>query len=82
MPSLLIRNLDRATKERLRVRAARRQRSMEEEARHILRDAVSGDEGEPRDLGAAIHKRFAPLGGVDLRLPARGVIRKPPTPRG
>ena len=39
MASITIRNLDAHTKARLRVRAAHRQRSMEEEARNILRNA-------------------------------------------
>ena len=41
MASLTIRNLDPAVKDRLRVRAAERGRSMEEEARLILRRAVN-----------------------------------------
>ena len=40
MASLTIRNLDPAVKDRLRVRAAERGRSMEEEARVILRRAM------------------------------------------
>ena len=44
MTTLTIRNVDPALKEELRVRAARHGRSMEEEIRDILRDAVK-DEG-------------------------------------
>jgi antitoxin FitA len=40
MASLTIRNLEDAVKARLRVQAARHGRSMEEEARQILRQAV------------------------------------------
>ena len=40
MASITIRNLDDDVKTRLRVRAADNGRSMEEEARLILRDAV------------------------------------------
>ena len=49
---------------------------MEEEVREILREAVG--EAPPRDLGRAIHARFAALGGVELALPARGPMREPP----
>ena len=78
MASITIRNLDPHTKARLRVRAAHRQRSMEEEARNILRTALAENDAAPRDLAAAIGARFRPLGGVDLALPARGPMREPP----
>ena len=77
--SITIRNLDAHTKARLRVRAAHRQRSMEEEARNILRTALAEDDATPHDLDAAIGARFRPLGGVDLALPAREPMREPPT---
>lgn len=83
MASLTIRDLDDDTKERLRVRAAKRRRSMEEEARQILREAVRGDavgEQTGADLFAAIRRRFEPLGGFDLELPPRDEpIRDPPS---
>lgn len=78
MASITIRNLDAHTKARLRVRAAHRQRSMEEEARNILRAALAQDDAVPRDLAAAIGARFRPLGGLDLDLPAREPMREPP----
>lgn len=31
-----------------------------------------------RDLASAIRARFAPLGGVELEIPPRSPIRKPP----
>ncbi len=65
MASITIRNLDDDVKRRLRVRAAEHGRSMEEEARDILRQVV-GQPNVPRNLGEAIHARFAALGGVDL----------------
>jgi plasmid stability protein len=77
MASITIRNLDDDVKRRLRVRAAEHGRSMEEEARDILRQVV-GQPSAPRNLGQAIHARFAVLGGVDLALPARTPMR--PTP--
>jgi plasmid stability protein len=78
MASITIRNLDAHTKARLRVRAAHRQRSMEQEARNILRTALAENDVVPRDLGAAVGARFRPLGGIDLALPARGPMREPP----
>ncbi len=77
MASLTIRNLDDGVKRRLRVRAAENGRSMEEEARDILGRSV-GEALPPRDLGRAIHARFAALGGVELELPERGPMRPPP----
>jgi len=80
MASLIIRNLDARTKERLRMRAARRQRSMEEEARHILREAVAAGDAPTRDLAETIRRRFAPMGGVELQLQVREPMRRPPKP--
>jgi len=80
MASITIRNLDEQTKERLRVRAAHHKRSMEEEARNILRAALTEDTITPRNLAEAIRRRFQPFGGVDLRLPAREPMREPPKP--
>ena len=77
MASITIRNLDDALKRRLRIRAAEHGRSLEEEVREILRQAV-GKVAPPKDLGRAIHARFAALGGVELGLPVRGPIREPP----
>ena len=70
MASITIRNLDDGLKRRLRVRAAENGRSMEEEARDILRRTV-GESPPPKDLGRAIHARFAALGGVEIDLPER-----------
>ena len=80
MASITIRKLDEKTKARLRVRAAQNGRSMEEEARTLLRAALR-DEVTPRsNLADAIRARFRRLGGVELGLPARGPIREPPKP--
>jgi plasmid stability protein len=76
MASITIRNLEDDLERRLRVRAAGHGRSMEEEARAILRQAV-GESAPPRDLAAAIRSRVALLGGVDLDLPAREPMRGP-----
>lgn len=80
MASIVIRNLDDSTKERLRVRAARQGRSMEEEARSILRAALASDRSTPRNLAETVRRYFEPLGGLELEVPPRGPIRKPPKP--
>ena len=77
MASITIRNLDDDLKRRLRIRAAEHGHSMEEEAREILRQVVSG-RPPPRDLAAAIRARVAGLGGVELDLPPREPMREPP----
>jgi plasmid stability protein len=77
MASITIRNLDDDVKRRLRVRAAEHGRSMEEEARDILRQVV-GQPSAPKNLGEAIHARFAAMGGIELPHAKRGPMR--PTP--
>ena len=77
MASITIRYLDDDVKTRLRVRASSNGRSMEEEARVILREAV-GREPEPENLARFIHECFAPYGGVELELPPREPMREPP----
>ena len=78
MASITIRNLDDKLKQHLRIRAAQHGRSMEEEARVILRLALAEERAAPQDLGLAIHRRFAPLGGVDLPVVPREPMREPP----
>ena len=78
MASITIRNLDDEVKTRLRVRAAEHCRSMEEEVRTILREAVDAGEARPKDLAAFTRECFAPLGGIELDLPSRGPMREPP----
>ena len=78
MASITIRNLDDDVKNRLRMRAAGKGRSMEEEARLILREAVGRQSVPEKGLGTAIHEMFRPFGSVDLELPPRGQMREPP----
>jgi plasmid stability protein len=78
MATITIRRLDEKTKTRLRVRAAHHGRSMEEEAREILRLALSASPPVTQDLSEAIRRRFASFGGVELELPRRDVLRKTP----
>ncbi|HTR68358.1 MAG TPA: hypothetical protein VMH85_21435 [Terriglobales bacterium] len=77
MASITIRRLEENTKRKLRLRAARHGHSMEQEAREILKAALNRPEEPPEDLGQAIRRRFAPLGGVELEIPPRGPIRDP-----
>ena len=78
MASITIRNLDDEVKTRLRVRAAEHHRSMEEEARLILRDAV-GRKPSSRNLASIVRSHFGPTNGVDLELPSRELGREPPS---
>ena len=75
MANITIRNLDDEVKTRLRMRAAENGRSMEEEARRILREAVRR-KPDVQNLARSIRARFAPLGGVELELPPRGPGRE------
>ena len=77
MAGIAIRKLDDETRRRLRARAARNGRSMEEEARAILREAVA-EEPEPKNLATFIREFFGPHGGVELELPPREPAREPP----
>lgn len=70
MATLTIRNLDDDLKKRLRLEAAARGHSMEEEAREILRRSLAGTVA-PDGLGTRIHERFAKIGGVTLEAPRR-----------
>lgn len=77
MASMTIRNLEEALKARLRVRAARHGKSMEDEARDILRAALATEKARPKNLARSIRARIAPLGGVDLPETPREPIREP-----
>jgi antitoxin FitA len=78
MASITIRNLDEATKKRLRLRAASKNRSMEEEVRQILREVLTNGAAPEGDLAEAIGARFRAVGGVTLELPPRTRGRRPP----
>ncbi|MXX70680.1 MAG: plasmid stabilization protein [Gemmatimonadetes bacterium] len=77
MASITIRQLDDAVKAKLRVRAATNGRSMEEEARVILREAVE-EKASKKGLGTRLHELFKPFGGVELEIPPREPMRDPP----
>jgi antitoxin FitA len=73
--SLTIRNLDDAVKSRLRIRAAEHGRSMEEEAREILGQALNAKTKPAVGLATAIRRRFAPTGFIELPEIKRGPLR-------
>ncbi len=70
MASITIRQLDDESKKRLRLRAARNGRSMEDEARTILRVAAGGEIGA--EARGAKRPRHAPRGNVAPEQPAPG----------
>ena len=78
MANITIRNLDDDVMARLRVRAAEHHRSMEEEVRIILRNAVKQGRST-RSLAEIAGSHFGPENGVDLELPPRGPMREPPS---
>ena len=79
MATLTIRDLDESLKHSLRLRAAGHRRSMEEEVRQILRQALQGDTVAPQqDLASRIRARVAAVGGVELRIAPREPAREPP----
>lgn len=79
MSSLTIRNLDDGLKHRLRVQAAEQNRSMEEEARDILRRALASASPARENLADSIRRKVAEAGGgVELELPPRGPLPDPP----
>ena len=78
MAQLIVRNLDDAIKRKLQRRATRHGRSMEEEVRDILRDAVK-DEGERRSgFGTEAVKLFRGIGLEEPIRELRGYTIKPP----
>jgi len=79
MASITIRNLDDDLKKRLRIRAAERGRSMEEEARQILKERLEERYRSGADLVRAIRAIVEPIGGIELDLPPREFIPDPPT---
>jgi antitoxin FitA len=78
MASITIRNLDDTIKRKLRLRAAENDRSMEEEARDILRCALSEQPRVTENLGDAIRRLVEPYGGFELPPFPRGPLRDPP----
>ena len=78
MTSITIRNLDENLKRRLRLRAAERNHSMEEEARDILRCALAVEPRPATNWVDQFRADVEAIGGVELELPPRGPIPDPP----
>jgi plasmid stability protein len=77
MAQFIVRNLEDSVKQRLKRRADRNGRSVEEEIRQILRNATRDDGRVPMALGSRIASRFKGL-GLTAELPeARGEAAKP-----
>jgi antitoxin FitA len=79
MASITIRRLEDSTKQRLRVRASRNGRSMEEEARQILKAALSKKSVPEPNLVESIRRIVDPLGGIELPEIPRSPMRPPPS---
>jgi antitoxin FitA len=77
MASMTIRDIDEKLKAKLRIQAARNGRSMEDEARDILRTALSIEPSRTKGLVDAIRARIEPFGGVELEIAPREAIREP-----
>lgn len=76
MAQFVVRNLEEAVAEKLKQRAKRHARSMEDEVRHILRAAVQERPAPPAKLGTTISRRFQRL-GLTADLPEfRGVAAR------
>jgi plasmid stability protein len=78
MASITIRRLDDAIKANLRLRAAGHGRSMEQEAREILKAGLRAKRLPRLNLAESIRRHFEPLGGVELAFPPREAVRRPP----
>lgn len=77
MASITIRNLEADTKRKLRIRAAMKGRSMEQEAREILKSALALTSKRKANLAERIREIFGPLGGVELERLPRELIPDP-----
>jgi plasmid stability protein len=51
---------------------------MEEEAREILRSALTASRGVKGNLAETIQRRFAAFGGLEFELPRRDAMRQAP----
>jgi plasmid stability protein len=65
MAQLVVRKLEEGVKARLQRRANRHGRSMEEEVRDILRNAVRAEGPAALALGSRLRQRFARIGLVE-----------------
>jgi plasmid stability protein len=75
---MTIRQLDETTKRLIKQKAAKHNRSMEAEAREILRKGARAPDEDDEHLVTKIRRMVDEFGGVELKLPARTPMRKPP----
>jgi plasmid stability protein len=78
MARLTIRKLDDAITSRLRVRAVRHRRSLEDEAREILAAALTSEPATALNFAESIRRHMQPVGGVDHKLLSREPMRQLP----
>ena len=78
MASITVRRLDDTVKAKLRLRAASHGRSMEEEAREILKTGLRAERFPRLNLAESIRRHIEPLGGAELAFPPREAVRRPP----
>ncbi|MCT7963154.1 plasmid stability protein [Laspinema sp. D1] len=78
MSNITIQNFDDDLKNRLQKRADYYGRSLEEEAKEILRAVLKKTPVEPLNLAEAIGKRFADLGDFEIPSIPREPLREPP----
>lgn len=79
MATLVIRNVEDELHVRLKTQAAAHNRSMEEEARLLLRQGLAVSPNEtPQTFGQAMRAIFEPLGGFEFPALEREPPRQPP----
>ncbi|HLZ41805.1 MAG TPA: hypothetical protein VKQ11_12635 [Candidatus Sulfotelmatobacter sp.] len=78
MAQLVVRKLEESVKARLQRRAARHGRSMEEEVRDILRNAVNEAETPSRGMGTALAELVKGTGFKFEAPELRGFTLQPP----
>ncbi len=77
MAQLIVRNLEEDVKARLRKRASRHGRSVEEEVRDILRNATKGEGKRKGGFGSAMNQLFQGI-GIKQDIPElKGMSPKP-----
>jgi plasmid stability protein len=76
MASIAIRQLDDTVRAKLRIRAASRGRSMEAEAREILKEGLAAEPAARVNLAESIRRHFVPIGGVEFVFAPREAVRR------
>lgn len=79
MSNITLENFDDDLKNRLQKRAEYYGRSLEEEAKEILRTVLIENTLEPLNLALAIERRFAHFGEFELPTITREPLREPPS---